>query len=139
MSNWRWDNFSPKEVLSPMGLQIYASQEILMVRPEAMDMLQAFREDLGIPLYVNHAGLTLRGYRHYDEHRVLHNGAKFSQHVQGCAFDVSSIDVEPLALYQQALDFGWTGVGLYETFVHMDIRFGPPVCWDNRLRRSGRP
>ena len=132
---WRWKDFSPKEVLSPMGLRVWADKEILMVRPEAMDKLQAFREDLGIPLFVNHLGLTLRGYRHYDEHRVLHKGAKFSQHVQGCAFDVSSNQIEPLALYEQALDFGWTGVGLYDTFVHMDIRCGPRATWSERLRR----
>ena len=99
-----------------------------------MDKLQSWREDLGCKLWVNYLGMKLRGFRSHEENQTLPTPVGFSQHIMGVAFDVSSPNIEPENLYEQAIDFGWTGIGLYDTFVHIDIRnvpSGRTMTWEN--------
>jgi uncharacterized protein YcbK (DUF882 family) len=133
--DWSWPNFTPAEVLSPAGLDYLERTGICLVRSEALDLLQAFRSDLGVKMRVNHGDMKLRGYRFFYENQGLPNSSDYSQHVQGVAFDVSCYEIDNTSLYEQALDFGWTGIGLYDTFVHMDIRHSPSgkrFTWDAR-------
>lgn len=120
--NWKFRHFTPEEVLSPASLELFTSLGISMVRFEALELLDSWREDLGVPLVVNSGESRLRGHRTFEENAALPNSARWSQHVQGVAFDVSSPDMSSRELYHQALDFGWTGVGLYQSFVHVDLR-----------------
>lgn len=134
--NWNWPSFKPEEVLSPFGQEALEKHQILLVRPEAMEKLQTLRDDLGLPLYVNHQGHKLRGYRHWLEHSTLPYHALYSQHLMGCAFDVSCYDMNTTELAVAALDNGFTGIGIYDSFVHMDIRTTPRTHrWDKRVRR----
>lgn len=135
MEGWSWEFFTPDEVLSSDGMRFFEETGICLVRPDALDKLNNFRRDLGVPVYCNHGNLQLRGYRSQKEQFSIPGSAKRSQHVQGCAFDISCPDVPPVDLYEQALDFGWTGVGLYDSFVHVDVRNRPDgrvMVWDNR-------
>jgi hypothetical protein len=116
----RWPNFAPNEVLSPSGIRALAKGRIL-IQPHALDFLQAFRESIGKPFKVNYAGLTKRGYRDCIENREA-GGRSHSYHIQGLAFDVTIEGVDSHQLVDLAIGFGWTGVGRYKNFVHMDKR-----------------
>lgn len=126
MAFWPWKHFEPEEVLSEDGL-LLLRRDIFVLDPESLDMLEKFRAEVG-PLLVNHAGLTLRGFRSATEHlQLVANGDtanRWSFHLQGRAFDVSSRELEPKELFRLAGSFGWRGVKLYKTWVHVDMRPG---------------
>lgn len=116
----RWPHFRPEEVLSPHGLLSWEQNGNLLIQPQAMDMLEAWRAKVG-RIVVNHNLNTHRGYRSSEENMSV-GGAKFSRHVQGLAFDTTPLDMDLHRYHRLALEFGWTGVGLYRTFVHLDVR-----------------
>ena len=117
----RWPNFQPDEVLSPDGLRQFREFSNIMLRAEALDKLQAFREYLGKPILVNHAGHRHRGYRSPGENRRV-DGKMYSFHMQGVAFDISVPGMTIAELAEAADQFGWRGIGTYQTFVHIDLR-----------------
>ena len=125
--NNRFPNFLPEEVLSPAAMKRYEAHGIIGIDLNALDILQEFRIKLGVPFRVNHRGLNLRGYRTPKEHLGLGHGSSMSPHSRGCAFDVTP-DNMPLHVFKSlAVDFEkWKGIGLYDTFVHLDTwdRFG---------------
>lgn len=128
--------FAPEELLSPGGLRMFEATGQVPISPTALSMLKAFRERLGVPLIVNHGTNRLRGYRTHTENAAIPGSATFSFHMLGMAFDISSKDISVEKIYQEAIAFGWTGVGIYDTWVHVDNRLnlGEPVTWD--LRKS---
>jgi hypothetical protein len=117
----RWPHFKPEEVLSPNGLTALNSRKDLLVRPHALDFLESFRNELLKPIWVNHGGHHRRGYRSCFENQIV-GGANNSLHVQGVAFDVTIPGMTPSEVFEKAKAFGWKGLGLYSTFVHMDLR-----------------
>lgn len=123
ISSWRWQYFTPAEVLSPAGLARYVKYGHLLVQPFALDTLSEFREKLGLPLLCNHGSLTLRGYRTPQENESC-GGATLSAHCQGIAFDISCKHISVTELYKAAVAHNFGGVGVYPTmrFVHVDCR-----------------
>lgn len=96
--------------------------------------LQTLRDFLGEPIKVNSA------YRSLQHNRSI--GSKdSSQHVKGNAADikVKGLDTEDLYLIIEKLieigDLKEGGLGLYNTFVHYDIR-GTKARWDNREKEN---
>lgn len=96
--------------------------------------LQTLRDFLGEPIKVNSA------YRSLQHNRSI--GSKdSSQHVKGKAADikVKDLDAEDLYLIMEKLielgDLKEGGLGLYNTFVHYDIR-GTKARWDNREKEN---
>ena len=86
----------------------------------ALDLLQAVRNDLRLPMRV------LSGHR-----CALHNarvgGAPRSQHL-GIAFDIwLDPRIDPAELLGIAREHYFTGFGFYEDFLHMDL--GPARTW----------
>ena len=83
--------------------------------------LQILRDYVGRPVRINSA------YR-----CVSHNdnvgGSKTSQHIYGKAADITIQSLKPIEVYaiiEDLIDFGVMlqgGLGLYDTFVHYDIR-----------------
>ena len=138
LAKWkeRFPSFAPREVLSPSYLHIFETRGLLYLDLEAMQQLQDFRSFLGSPLYCNHGWLYNRGTRSIEEHlSISKNKAINSFHVLCRAFDLSSDDLSPPELYEAAFDFGFTGIGLYDTFCHVDNRIvanETPWTWDNR-------
>ena len=115
---WRWANFTPAELAcSCCGA--------LLVDEEALDKLQEARQRLGKPLRINSA------YR-CPKHNAKVKGSPKSQHLQGKAFDVALSTVTPLELLKAAKAAGFTGIGRYDSFVHVDT--GPARTWDERTR-----
>ena len=90
-----------------------------------VDALEAIRAELGADIYVN------SGYRHAALNGAEHvGGAEHSQHIAGRAADIASAYATPLELAVAALRVVGCGIGigLGETYVHVDVR-GTLATW----------
>lgn len=83
--------------------------------------LQSLRDYLGRPIKINSA------YR-CPKHNKKIGGVETSQHILGKAADITIQSLKPIEVYaiiEDLIDFGVMlqgGLGLYDTFVHTDIR-----------------
>ena len=83
--------------------------------------LQILRDYVGRPVRINSA---YRCVQHNDNV----GGSKTSQHIYGKAADITIQSLKPIEVYaiiEDLIDFGVMlqgGLGLYDTFVHYDIR-----------------
>ena len=83
--------------------------------------LQFLRDYTGRPITINSA------YR-CPEHNAKVGGSKTSQHLLGKAADITIQSLKPAQVYaliEELIDMGHLlqgGLGLYDTFVHYDIR-----------------
>lgn len=90
--------------------------------------LQVLRENLGAPMVIN------SGYRSPNYNKLV-GGATSSQHLTASAGDISQKQETPLQLYkriERLIKEGKMhngGLGLYDTFVHYDIR-QTPARWN---------
>lgn len=101
-----------------------------VVNPQLIELCNKIREEMGCALVVN------SGYRS-PEHNERVGGVKNSMHVLGQAADLAPLkkdmgDIAKLWRIAQKLNPSG-GVGLYDTFVHVDTR-GYPARWDNRTK-----
>ncbi len=110
VDEWRWPSFSPAEMACK------GTGRILIV-DDAMDALQALREEIGRPFIVHSA------YRS-PEHNKRVGGAKASKHLEGIAFDIGMGNHDPKKFMQIAERHGFNGIGTYpeSNFVHIDYR-----------------
>lgn len=109
---WSWPNCTPAEVSCKHCGEFFYD-------PASLDALQLLRETWGKPIHINSA------------HRcVFHNhavgGTSNSQHLK-IAFDCSCPRDEQDAFIAAATDAGFTGIGRYSSFVHLDC--GPRRGW----------
>jgi uncharacterized protein YcbK (DUF882 family) len=87
-------------------------------------VLEALRVRLGAPITI------LSGYRS-PAHNLAVGGAQHSQHMEGRAADITVADVEPTAVHAALLDLADQGrieiggLGLYPSWVHVDVRPRP--------------
>ena len=88
--------------------------------------LDALRGDCGFPFIV------MSGYRdpsHSIEAAKVAAGKKLGTHAQGIAADIKvSGGAERLAIVKHASAMGMS-VGVAKTFVHVDTRKTPAMCW----------
>jgi uncharacterized protein YcbK (DUF882 family) len=126
----RWQSFQPEEVLSPDGLKLVHNQGVFPLQYSALDKLQAFREHLDKPFIINSENHKRRGWRSVKENHDI-NRYQFSFHIAGCAFDVSVQDLSPEEVAKEAEAFGFSGIGIYKTFTHIDTRalIDKPIIW----------
>ncbi|AXH76152.1 MAG: peptidase M15 [Microviridae sp.] len=112
---WRWPSFFAVEIACR------GSRELL-IDFEAMDALQALRDEIGAPLVINSAFRT-------PEHNLSVNGALTSLHLRGQAFDIRTKGHSVSRLAALAVRVGFRGIGYYPHlgFIHLDI--GPPRSW----------
>ena len=94
-----------------------------------VELLEQLRAAAGAPVVIS------SGYR-TPAYNAAVGGARYSQHVQGTAADITAAGVSPLLLGQMAEYYlgGRGGIGVYRTFTHVDTRAGR-ARWD---QRSGR-
>lgn len=92
-----------------------------LIDPQALQMLDEVRSRVGFPLHLTSA------YR-CPIHNKAVGGAENSQHLKGRAFDVT-IEKEPRRSHVAfvAARVGFTGLGVYRSFLHLDI--GPGRVW----------
>ena len=118
-------NFSKEEFDcndgSEMPINIYHN----MVK--VANQLQVLRNHLGKPIQINSAWRS-------EEYNASIGGVKDSQHIMGRAADIVVRDLNPIEVYntiEELIEKGdmlQGGLGLYDTFVHYDIR-GERARW----------
>jgi len=104
-------NFSLKEFLCKCG------ECNAIVRQDAIKKLQELRNAIKMPIEV------VSAYRCHDYNKRV-GGAKASKHMQGIAFDIKVKGMTPTEVALIAKSLGFTGIGIYPTFTHVDIRSG---------------
>ena len=89
----------------------------VFVSPRLVQVLEAIRQHFGAPVTVT------SGYR-TPAHNAHEGGAAKSQHLYGAAADIKVAGVAPAAVadYAEQLLGSHGGVGIYDTFVHVDVR-----------------
>ncbi|MDE6879979.1 MAG: DUF882 domain-containing protein [Oscillospiraceae bacterium] len=100
--------------------------DTIFVSAELVSALQKIRDHFGRAVTVNSAYRT-------EAHNKKVGGAAYSQHKYGTAADIAVQGVTPLeaARYAHALLGNGGGVGLYKTFIHVDVR-AAKSRWDQR-------
>ena len=87
----------------------------LRVDEALVSVLQNIRKHFGAPVTINSA------YR-CSKHNKAVGGVSGSYHTKGMAADIVVKGVEPKAVAAYAESIGVKGIGLYDTFVHVDTR-----------------
>lgn len=123
ITEWRWRDFTPEQVLSPDGLEIFKRRNVFKLQAFAMDFLQEYRLSLDLPLLCNHAGHRRRGWRSTRENGLV-EGVPDSPHMQGIAFDLNCRDLNLQDFFIRSIKFGWSCVIVYPKrgFLHHDQR-----------------
>lgn len=106
-------NFKVKEFACKDG------SDAILIAPRLVMILQSIRSHFGKPVTIHSSYRTPQ----YNASPQV-GGAPLSQHVYGCAADVSIKGVTPqeIATYARSLMPDWGGVGVYPTFTHVDVR-----------------
>ena len=88
-----------------------------------LDELDQLRWLCGFPFKINSG---FRDARHPQEAIKAQPGT----HAQGIAADIAVANgIERRAIVSNAIEMGFGGIGVAQTFVHVDIRDGKPVIW----------
>lgn len=98
----------------------------VVISEELVEVLQKIRDHFGKAVVINSA------YRTPAYNKKV-GGAVNSQHVKGTAADIVVAGVDPLSVAQYAefLMPSSGGIGVYQTFTHVDVR-ASRARWDNR-------
>ena len=86
------------------------------IDPKLIYLLQSLREKLNKPIYISKGG----GIRCKKYNKQI-GGYVDSSHLYGKAADIHVKNMDIISLAKQARDIGFTRVGLYKTFLHLDI------------------
>lgn len=107
----RWPNFSPHEIVCKKTGHIF-------LQIEAMDKLQKMRDVINAALHIEKACCQ----------------ESDREHIYGRAFDIKIRGGKWGAeeMKKAALMVGFTGIGLYDTFIHVDNRPFAKAEWDMR-------
>lgn len=89
----------------------------IFIAPKLVEILQKIRTHFGKPVTINSA------YRTVDKNKAV-GGATYSQHLYGTAADivVSGVSPKKVAAYAEKLMPKTGGIGIYDTFTHIDVR-----------------
>ena len=115
---WPWSSFLPSEV------SCRHCGELCLDPGEfspslSMDALQLLRDTWGRPITIN------SGHRCFFHNHAV-GGTTNSQHLK-LAFDCACPKDEQARFVKAARNAGFTGIGMYRTFVHLDL--GPKREW----------
>jgi uncharacterized protein YcbK (DUF882 family) len=100
--------------------------EQLLIKEKLVKMMQSFRDRIGSPL-------TIHCVNRCKAHNADVGGKENSLHLTGDACDFHAPKLKTKELHAIALsseDILTGGIGLYDTFLHVDI--GTKRLWDNR-------
>lgn len=91
--------------------------DVIFIAPKLVEVLQAIRDHFKAPVTIN------SGYRSVSYNKKV-KGAQFSQHQYGTAADIQVSGVEPKDVYAyvEKLMPKTGGIGLYDSFTHVDVR-----------------
>lgn len=93
------------------------------MNPAFLDRLDDLRERCGFPFVIT------SGYRS-DTHPVEAEKTSPGMHSYGIAADIAVKDgIQRRKIVQEAMNRGFTAIGVAQGFVHVDDRIGSPVMW----------
>lgn len=107
-------NFSTYEFRCGLGSPC-SSCSTTLIDEQLVEYLQKIRDHFGKPITITSA------YR-CSSYNAKIGGATGSRHTKGQACDFQISGVAPLQIAQYAESIGIKGIGLYDTFVHIDTR-----------------
>lgn len=97
---------------------------VVFIDDNLVTVLHAIRNHFGVPVTIN------SGYRTY-AHNKKQGGASKSQHMLGKAADIVVKGKTPKEVFEYAKTLtGAKGIGLYKSFVHVDVRDGNRTTWN---------
>ena len=102
------NNFNLREFECPCCHRVIIHEKLLR-------LLVKLRKKIKHPLYIN------SGYRCKEEN-IRVGGVPNSYHRMGYAADIRTDHINPIDLVALAMGVGFIGIGLYRTFLHVDIR-----------------
>lgn len=104
-------NFAVREFACKDG------SRVVIINPKLPEYLQKARDHFGKPMIIT------SGYR-TTSHNIKVGGVSNSQHVFGNAADVYIPGIPVMELYNYFCDIAGNscGIGIYDTFVHFDVR-----------------
>ncbi|MEM3771988.1 MAG: D-Ala-D-Ala carboxypeptidase family metallohydrolase [Candidatus Micrarchaeia archaeon] len=92
------------------------------LEPLLLEILNEAREKAGIPFVIRSA------YRSVEYERSK-GRTGYSSHCNGLAVDIKCNDsIDRLKIVRALLDTGFTRIGIYENFIHVDIDDTKPAC-----------
>lgn len=95
----------------------------VLPKQELVNALQMLRDRIGRPMTINSAMRCAK-------HNAAVGGVPNSQHTQGIAADIAARNgLEKYQLVDEAIRAGFHGIGVAETFVHLDLRVAPGVLF----------
>mgnify|MGYP005921579347 FL=1 len=106
------------------------NSRVIVLDKALVELLEIIRLHYNKPLHIN------SGYRTVQYNATLKNSSPKSQHILGKAADIWLDDISPKQLYSW-LDSSYPnslGIGIYNTFVHVDVREGKSR-WDYRTKK----
>ena len=106
------------------------NSRVIVLDKALVELLEIIRLHYNKPLHIN------SGYRTVQYNASLKNSSPKSQHILGKAADIWLDGVSPKQLYSW-LDSSYPnslGIGIYDTFVHVDVREGKSR-WDYRTKK----
>ena len=117
-SEWRWPNFSVVELACRCGGRF--CDRAYWHDPDFLDCLQSLRDQIGQPLVINSA-------HRCPQWNAYVGGAPRSRHKQ-LAVDIALVGHDRSELYHKSRALGFTGLGLAQSFLHLDRR-RQPATW----------
>ena len=95
--------------------------DVVFISTALVEILENIRQRFGATVTVT------SGYRTVSYNRTVSGSSAASQHCNGLAADIQVAGVSPAAVadYAGQLLPGTGGIGLYGSFVHIDVRPGP--------------
>ena len=113
-------NEGNKKVSTNFHVREYACKDgsdLVLIHPELAEILQKIRTHFGRPVTITSAFRT-------ESHNKAVGGCNDSQHLYGRAADIKVVGVSPkkVAEYAATLLVGTGGIGVYDNFVHVDVR-----------------
>lgn len=103
-------HFKLKEFACPCCQRVKLSSQLL-------DALEALRVKIGAAIIIH------SGYR-CASHNWQVGGEEKSYHLQGLAVDIAVKGHSPEKLAELGEKLGFSGIGIYQNFVHLDLRKG---------------
>lgn len=106
----------------------YPDEEYTLIDLDHVSNLEKLRAKMGTSCQIN------SGYRS-PTHNKAEGGATLSRHVAGDATDVVFKGKTPEEVAKAAEELGFGGIGIYDTFTHVDSRPGKKARWDFRTKK----
>lgn len=107
------------------------NSRVVVINDELVAVLEKARRHFGKPIKID------SGYRTVAYNSTIKNASPKSQHTHGNAADIVVRGVKPIDVYNYFNETypGTYGVGIYNTFVHIDVRPNK-ARWDNRTKEK---